>query len=165
MKIRLITAALLSTLLIAACGGSAPQTPPEVATDTPALATPTEIPSTATTAPETETSAPANETPAPETPAANGSGISYANDIFPILQNSCNKCHGIEKVKEGLDMTTYEGLMKGSFDEVVVTPGNADDSILVDLIVKGKMPKRGDKLTQDQIQLIIDWINQGALNN
>jgi hypothetical protein len=29
----------------------------------------------------------------------------------------------------------------------------------------GKMPKRGPKLTAEQIQTISDWINAGALNN
>jgi len=27
------------------------------------------------------------------------------------------------------------------------------------------MPKRGPKLTPDQVQLVVDWINQGALDN
>jgi hypothetical protein len=28
-----------------------------------------------------------------------------------------------------------------------------------------EMPKRGPKLTPDQVQLIMTWINEGALNN
>jgi hypothetical protein len=36
---------------------------------------------------------------------------------------------------------------------------------MAEMIVSQKMPKRGPKLTPPQVQTIIDWINQGALNN
>jgi hypothetical protein len=85
--------------------------------------------------------------------------------VLPILENSCNKCHGVEQIKEGLDMRTYETLMAGSFNGTVITPGNAEDSFLVQQLLDGEMPKRGPKLTHDQIQIIINWINAGALNN
>ncbi len=62
-------------------------------------------------------------------------------------------------------MTTYDSLMAGSFNGTVVTPGNAADSFLVQQVVEGEMPKRGPKLTAEQIQIITDWINAGALNN
>jgi hypothetical protein len=55
--------------------------------------------------------------------------------------------------------------MKGSDNGPVVTPGNADNSLLVELLLNQKMPKRGPKFTPAQIQIIIDWINQGALDN
>ena len=55
--------------------------------------------------------------------------------------------------------------MAGSENGPVVTAGNAADSKLVELIVNQKMPKRGPKLTPPQVQLITEWVNQGALNN
>ena len=55
--------------------------------------------------------------------------------------------------------------MAGSFNGVVVIPGNAADSFLVQQLINGEMPKRGPKLTDEQIQIISDWINAGALNN
>jgi len=33
------------------------------------------------------------------------------------------------------------------------------------MVTTQKMPKRGPKLTPDQVQLITDWVNQGALDN
>lgn len=62
-------------------------------------------------------------------------------------------------------MRTYEALMEGSFNGSVITPGNADDSFLVQQVLDGEMPKRGPKLTTEQIQIIIDWVNAGAINN
>jgi hypothetical protein len=55
--------------------------------------------------------------------------------------------------------------MAGSDNGAVIIPGNADESLLVDLIVNNEMPKRGPQLTPPQVQLIIDWVNQGALDN
>lgn len=91
--------------------------------------------------------------------------VSYAKDIQPILESRCGSCHMGEFVSEGLHMDTYESLMEGSDHGPVIVPGDAGESILVQQLVKGKMPKRGPKLTPTQIQLIADWIEAGALNN
>jgi hypothetical protein len=52
--------------------------------------------------------------------------------------------------------------MKG---QAVLVPGDANASLLVELIVKGDMPNRGEPVTPAELQLIMDWVNQGALNN
>ena len=162
MKNKLIISLTLLTLIITACGGQATQTPPEPAAPTQAVTQPTSVPTLAVTA--TDTAVPATEaaTPATEAPVA---GVSFANDVMPILANSCNECHGGKQIKEGLDMRTYESLMAGSFNGTVIVAGNSADSLLVQLVAKGKMPKRGPKLTPEQIQIISDWIDAGALNN
>jgi hypothetical protein len=71
----------------------------------------------------------------------------------------------VERVKEGLDLQTYENVMTGSRNGSVVEPGNAAGSYLVELITNGKMPNRGEPVTPAELKLIQDWINQGALNN
>jgi cytochrome c5 len=160
--IPLVTALTLAAIL-AGCGGSATQTPPELESATQSVPTPTEELSLPTEAPA-ETTASAG-TDAPPTEAAAASTVSFSGNVFPIFEAKCNKCHGVERVKEGLDMTTYDNLMAGSFNGPVVVPGNADESLLVELIVRGKMPNRGTKATDEELQIIRDWVNQGALNN
>jgi hypothetical protein len=91
--------------------------------------------------------------------------ISYTKDIAPILEASCVKCHGVEKVSRGLDLTTYDKAMAGSVKGPVIIAGDAENSLLYKLLVQGKMPKQGTKLTQAQIETIKAWIAQGALNN
>lgn len=91
--------------------------------------------------------------------------ISFANDVQPILESRCGKCHMGEFVSEGLHMDTHGSLMAGSDNGPVIVPGNADRSLLVQQLVKGKMPKRGPKLTPVQIQTVSDWIDAGAPNN
>ena len=99
------------------------------------------------------------------TGAAPSVEVSYANDVRPILESRCASCHMGEFVSEGLDMDTYESLMAGSQNGPVIIPGDANDSLLIEKVTEGEMPKRGPKLTPTQIQLLKDWINAGALNN
>lgn len=91
--------------------------------------------------------------------------VSYATDVRPILESRCAKCHMGDHVSEGLNMNSYETLMDGSQNGSVITPGDADDSLLIQKVVEGEMPKRGPKLTPIQIQILTDWINAGAQNN
>ena len=141
-RIALMLMAVAVMTFIAACGTSAP---------------------TATQAPVISQSA--TQPAAVPSTAASGAAVSFANDVMPILSNNCTKCHGVDQVKAGLDMTTYAGLMSGSMNGPVIVAGNAGNSLLIDLVTKGKMPKRGTKLTPAQIQIITNWINTGALNN
>jgi mono/diheme cytochrome c family protein len=158
MKKKLIFSLTLLTLIIAACGGQPTQTQPEPVVPTQAVSTEASI-ATDTVAP-----APASEATEPAT-VAPASGISFANDVSPIFASSCTECHGGKQTKAGLDLQTYESLIAGSFDGVVIVAGNSAESFLVQQVVEGEMPKRGPKLTAEQIQIISDWINAGALNN
>jgi uncharacterized membrane protein len=101
------------------------------------------------------------------TPAAQAAlgTVSFNDDILPILENSCMNCHGQQRIEEGLSLRTYSDMMAGSQNGAVVVPGNAANSLLAQLVSNQKMPKRGPKLTSSQVQLIIDWINQGAQDN
>ena len=92
-------------------------------------------------------------------------GISYASDVRPILESRCGSCHMGLFVSAGLHMDTYASLMAGSEHGPVIVPGKANDSLLIKKLLEGKMPKRGPKLTPAQIQVIVDWINAGALDN
>jgi tRNA A37 threonylcarbamoyladenosine modification protein TsaB len=91
--------------------------------------------------------------------------ISFSKDVYPILESRCGKCHMGSFTSENLNMETYDSLMAGSQNGVVIIAGNAKESLLAGKILKGEMPKRGPKLTPAQMQIIIDWINAGAPNN
>ncbi|HJQ13295.1 MAG TPA: c-type cytochrome domain-containing protein [Anaerolineales bacterium] len=149
--------------LLAACGSSPTEAPAAPSTDTasPATEAPTDVPpvTTAATEPPAATEVPATQ------PAAGGATVSFANDILPLIQSRCIGCHGGDRTEEGLDMNTHASLMAGSEDGPVVTPGDAANSLLVEMVATQKMPKRGPKLTPPQVQLITDWVNQGALDN
>ena len=85
---------------------------------------------------------------------------------MPILQQSCVKCHGgSDGTKGDLSLQTYDDVMKGGQHGAAVVPGDATGSLLVKQIQSGKMPKRGQKLPQNQIDLIAEWVSEGAKNN
>ena len=91
--------------------------------------------------------------------------VSFQRDVLPIFTQICVKCHGGEKTQKNLVLKTYDDLMQGSENGPVVEPGDPGNSLLVDMIVKGKMPKNGPKLLPKQIQTIIDWVQAGAPDN
>jgi len=93
------------------------------------------------------------------------SQVSFSNQILPIFQSYCAECHGGFRVREGLNLTSYDSLMAGSFNGPVIVPGNANDSLLIHLIASGEMPERGPAVSGIELQLIMDWSDQGAQNN
>jgi uncharacterized membrane protein len=97
--------------------------------------------------------------------ADSGKPVSFSKDILPILETACVSCHGGEKTSKGLDLKSYASLMTGSQNGAVILAGNATGSKLVSMVQSGKMPKRGTKLTAEEIQLLLDWVNAGATNN
>ena len=141
--------------LLSACASNATQAPASEATAAPQTQAPTNSAAAAST------SAPL----AQNTPAGSVSAVSFSKDIVPILDNKCVNCHGADRIEEGLKLETYNDVFAGSKNGAVVVPGDASNSLLAELVANHKMPKRGAKLTDPQVQLIMDWINQGALNN
>lgn len=107
---------------------------------------------------------------------AQGKGeVSFKNDIFPIIYDHCLNCHvpgGKGYVKSGLDLRTYESLMKGTKFGAVVKPGDSETSTFTKLLEgtnKGlKMPaglNASGTLDRQYILLMRKWVQQGAKNN
>ena len=90
--------------------------------------------------------------------------VSFEKDVMPIFKASCLSCHKADKKKGKLDMSTYAELMKGGKQGNPVKPGDPAKSLIIEMI-SGKepeMPEKGDKLTDAQVQIISEWIKQGA---
>jgi len=104
-------------------------------------------------------------TVAPTEAAPPSAEVSFSQNIAPILTDHCLKCHGGEKTREGYEVNSYDKVMAGSDNGQMIVPGDSAKSDLVKLIKTGKMPKKEPKLSDEQIRLISDWIDAGALNN
>jgi mono/diheme cytochrome c family protein len=100
--------------------------------------------------------------------------VSYAQQVQPILAENCLECHdagGTGAVASGLNLASYDGLMKGTKFGPVIKSGDSLSSTLV-ILVEGRadaainMP-HGNRpsLTTAQIQNLRQWIDQGANNN
>ena len=162
--------------ILSACGGQAVDsaTPTSQPTEVvvPAISSPmgtetsTSLPvSTDTAIPVSTDTALATEPPTATQPAVVDATVSFATDVLPILQSRCINCHGGDRTEEGLVLLSYADIMAGSNNGPVVTPGDSEFSLLAELVSNQEMPKRGPKLTPPQMQIIVDWINQGALDN
>jgi mono/diheme cytochrome c family protein/uncharacterized small protein (DUF1192 family) len=100
---------------------------------------------------------------APSTPAP----IDYARQIAPIFERTCYECHGPNKGRGQLRLHDRALALAGGVSGVVILPGHAADSLLVQRI-RGlgdddQMPLKKTALPPDQIALIESWIDQGAL--
>ena len=59
-------------------------------------------------------------------------GVTYGNDIRPIFETSCFRCHGAERPpKAGLRLDSLEGVLKGTKEGKVIVPGKSEKSQLV----------------------------------
>ena len=96
---------------------------------------------------------------------ASSATVSFANDVLPILESRCVNCHGGERTERGLSLRSYEDVMAGSENGAVIAPGDAANSLLVELVTNQQMPRRGPKLTPPQVQTITDWVAAGAPDN
>jgi WD40 repeat protein/mono/diheme cytochrome c family protein len=93
--------------------------------------------------------------------------VSYFKQIRPIFQANCQGCH--QPAKQGGDyvMTSYEQMLQGGESgEAAIVPGQPEKSYLFSQISakdgKAEMPKEKPPLAQPQIDLIKNWIAQGA---
>ena len=88
--------------------------------------------------------------------------VDYETEIQPIFNNNCGNCH-LGNSSGDLNLSSYENLMSGD----VIEPGDHSDSELYDRITRdnsdaGDMPPGNSELTQNQIDLIAQWIDEGA---
>jgi mono/diheme cytochrome c family protein len=98
---------------------------------------------------------------------------SFAEDVMPIFRGRCVGCHqpgddGLEK--SGLDLTSYEGVMRGTKHGPMVIPRDPDSSNLVWLLdwrasPEVRMPHGKKKLSTCDRNAIRAWIREGAKNN
>jgi hypothetical protein len=94
--------------------------------------------------------------------------VYFQNDVMPLFASSCalSGCHNAASAADGVVLTTYANIMNTG----EVNPGNPNDSKLFESITDNNPedrmppPSSGITLTQDQINLINDWIAQGAQN-
>ena len=94
---------------------------------------------------------------------ASADSPSFAKDVQPLLQTKCVKCHGDKTRKADLDLSTSMGILKGGESGPVMVAGKPDKSLLYEKVHAGEMPpKKDERLSEAQIDLIRRWIADGA---
>lgn len=94
--------------------------------------------------------------PLPAPMVANGDAVSFRDAIAPFLVNRCGRCH-VRRNRGSFSAATYQALM----DSTHVSPGMADESRIVEVIVDGDMPPNGS-IPPAELEQLKQWIAQGA---
>ena len=100
-----------------------------------------------------------------QTSVAQPARVSFATDIFPVLEANCLTCHGATMQLAKLDLRTRESALAGGEHGPAIVPGNAEQSRLFRRIAGTElpaMPMSGEPLTPAQIGAIKTWLDQGA---
>src|SRR5690554_4322638 len=93
--------------------------------------------------------------------------ISYNKDIRPIINTKCISCHGGVKQSGGFSLL-FEEEAKALTEsgKLAIIPGDSKNSEMFRRLTHTdtslRMPLDNDPLSKEEIQLIADWIDQGA---
>jgi len=99
----------------------------------------------------------------------------FAN-VSQIFSSNCatSGCHDSKTQQNGVDLSGYDAAINSvgsQYGKKVIQPNDAAGSPLVDKISSGnpqygvQMPKGGSPLSSDDVNLIKQWIDNGAKNN
>ena len=106
--------------------------------------------------------------------------VSFKDDVFPVISKHCLPCHAEDNFNPSeLSLDSYELMMQGGKNGALVVPGKAKESLLTKKL--GETPPFGDRmplnkkqvisegkakyLSEAELKIITEWINQGAKNN
>lgn len=94
--------------------------------------------------------------------------VYFQNTVLPLLQSSCGVtgCHDPATASDGVILTSYLYVIQTAG----IDPFQPEESEIWEVITEDDPDKRmppppGPSLTDDQKNIIYDWIAQGALNN
>jgi hypothetical protein len=96
-------------------------------------------------------------TPKPDLPTDPSQVNSYSQ--ISSLFSKCADCHAAGGMM-GVNLSSYETIIKGGDQGAIVVPGDAANSKLV--IVQSGTPPHFAQFTPQELDLIINWINSGA---
>jgi uncharacterized membrane protein len=99
--------------------------------------------------------------------------VSFKLDVEHVFERRCMPCHapgGEGATENGMVLSTYEGVMKGTKFGPMVVPGDPQASNLMRLIewrasAQLRMPHNRKQLSACERGVIREWIRQGAKDN
>jgi mono/diheme cytochrome c family protein len=95
------------------------------------------------------------------------SEVDFRKEIYPILQQACHRCHGPDQAMGELRLDRKQAAMQGGISGKIIVSGNSKESRLLQRVLgiggEPRMPLGGAPLTEQQIALLRQWIDQGAL--
>ncbi len=96
-----------------------------------------------------------------------GEKVEFSSDIKPILNNNCIVCHGgVKQMGEFSLLFPEEAYSLNESGKPAIVPGSPEESEMIRLIrhhdPEFRMPLEADPLSEEEIELLTRWIEQGA---
>ncbi|MFN3380477.1 MAG: c-type cytochrome domain-containing protein, partial [Runella zeae] len=96
-----------------------------------------------------------------------GNEVDFNTQVKPIINKKCMACHGGVKKAGGFSLLfEEEALAKTKSGKPAIVPGDADASAFITCLTTSdpdkRMPKKGDPLSEEEVEILTDWVNQGA---
>ncbi|MCG6154391.1 PSD1 and planctomycete cytochrome C domain-containing protein [Rubinisphaera margarita] len=94
--------------------------------------------------------------------------VDFERDIAPILEERCSYCHGEDEQESGLRLDQRPWMLKGGDSGLpAIVPGHPEKSYLIEVVKhldpSVKMPPEEDKIPDEEIALLVQWIREGAV--
>ena len=83
--------------------------------------------------------------------------ISFKNDVAPIINAKCGICH-VRASRGRYNIKSYKALI----DSDSIDTKNPEDSLFIEVIESGEMPKGGLKVSDKELDTLKRWIAEGA---
>ena len=88
--------------------------------------------------------------------------VHFETDVAPIFKKHCVSCHNPQSMKAELDLSSPQGLFRGSESGHVVDPEHAEEGLLYEMVHEKLMPPEGKPaLSADEIHTIGNWVKTG----
>ncbi len=105
-----------------------------------------------------------------ETPSFTAEQTAEATELFQkhvrlVLAHKCVSCHGVDSTEGEFDITTRDGLLRGSYNGAAITLGSGKESRMYKLAARLEepyMPDEGENLTPEELARLARWIDLGA---
>ena len=91
--------------------------------------------------------------------------VDFSSSVKPIFEASCIRCHGRGRRRGGFQIDSRDSLLKGGDTGPGAVSGDSAASYLIELVSglnsDEVMPKKGKKLTPEEVGVLRAWIDQG----
>src|SRR5882672_2976300 len=82
----------------------------------------------------------------------------FESHVLPLFKTKCLPCHSAGVRQGGLSLETRDDVLRGGKTGAAAVPGKPTNSLLLSLVISGKMPMGGSRLTDAEIETLRRWI-------
>lgn len=100
---------------------------------------------------------------AAETLVASRASRTFDAKIAPLLARKCLECHDSATKKGKLDLSRKAAAFAGGETGKVIVPGKSAESLLWEQVETGDMPPEGEPLSDQEKNLLKQWLDDGAV--